>query len=703
MAIFPTFLGKESRAKSPSDDFWYHPAGYGAPTSAGVRVDEKTALKYLTLFSCVSLIAGDIARLPLNLYKKRTDGGKDTITDHRLYDLLHNAPNPETTSFNYREALQGHLLLWGNGYSQIERAPNGRVIALWQLPDPSQVIVERENGQIVYKYKNADGDEVTRSRDEIFHIPGYGFNGLYGLSMISVAREAIGLGMSTEKYGSLFFGQGTQPSGTIEMDDFLGDKREIYLEHLKKGYEGLGKSHKVMLLEGGMKYKPMSIPLNDAQFLDTRNFQKTEICGMYHVPLHKIAVHGSNSNFNNLEQENQGYVDSCIIHWVTRWETQISLQLLTEGERRSGLYFKFNLNALLRGDSVARGDFYSKLSQVGGITPNEIRAKEDMNPIDGGDQSFVMLNMVPLDKTAELIDKQLEDTPAPAPAEPDEEPDIRAYWSQDFSKRKTFDFKTYERGIKRIRKSFMQPIQDAAQSIINRETKAVKNAVNKHLRAKGDFGTWVENFYTAHGKYVDQKLGPILRTYQQQITDFAGGAIGSEVGAGDMAVFYNETIEQYVKSHVRSSSGQIMAIVKEIDLDDMAAAVDKRMDEWFVKRSPKIARDQVSRLSNAAALEAWGRGGVTRKIWQTVGDNCPFCDSLNGKVVGVERNFLNAGDVMYVGDGWTNIVADDGTMIQEEKPDGQTEPGVQALKSRGNKMHPPIHMGCDCIIIPVIG
>ena len=289
MGLFPRF----QRAVSPSNDFWYSLPGI--ETKAGVKVTEKTALKYLTVNSCVTLISGDLARLPLNLYKKRSDGGKDVIMDHPLYDILHNLPNPDTTSFNYREAKQGQLLLWGNTYDWIERDKQNRIRALWQMPDPGAVEVRRIGGELKYIYE-VEGKKVIRGRNEIFHIPGYGFNGLYGLSMIQMAQEAIGLGVAAETFGSSYFGEGTHPAGIYEMDGFLGDRRTEFTKALKEGYSGLGKAHSIMIAEGGAKYKPLTMPLDDAQFLETRDHQKVEICGMYHVPPHKIALHGQNSN-----------------------------------------------------------------------------------------------------------------------------------------------------------------------------------------------------------------------------------------------------------------------------------------------------------------------------------------------------------------------------------------------------------------------
>ena len=192
-----------SRSKyDPYDDYWYNPVV--GPTIAGAPVNEKQALTYLTVFSCVSLIAGDVARLPLNLYRRRKSGGKDTITDHSLFDIMHNVPNPETTAYNYREAAQGHLLLWGNHYSFIDRDSAGKVLALWQMPDPGAVKVRRVGSELIYTY-TVDGKEKNRTRDQIFHVPGFGFNGLMGLSMINIARESIGHGLAAVNWDYLKF------------------------------------------------------------------------------------------------------------------------------------------------------------------------------------------------------------------------------------------------------------------------------------------------------------------------------------------------------------------------------------------------------------------------------------------------------------------------------------------------------------------
>ena len=667
MAFFPTLKSKRSHA--PSSDYYYYPGGnfYGGvpSTGAGVRVDEKTALKYLTVTACISLIASDIAKLPLNFYKKRKDGGKDLVTDHQLYDLLHNAPNPETTSFNWREATQNHLLTNGNTYSYIERENiSGAIKALWQLPEPGLVKVGRRksDGAITYTYKNQTDKEVTRTRDEIFHIPGYGFNGLVGMSMIQVAAEAIGLGVAAESFGSSYFGQGTHPAGLLEMDGYLGDNKDELVKDMKKNYAGLGKSHSVMLMQGGMKYKPLTIPLNDAQFLETRNFQKIEICGMYHVPPHKIAIHGSNSNYNNLEQENGSYVDSCLMGWITRWEANISMQLLTPAQRKAGFFSEFVMQGLLRGDSQARAEYYNKIFQVGGITPNRIRALENDNPVEGGDDSFVMMNMIPLSQAKDLA--VIENKPEVTP-----EPETKTAFTDFFSEKRASKM-SEARSIQlrdRISKQYAPLILDAAQAIVNRESKAIQKKVSSTQRAGQSMDAFLEDFYRSFPDYIDKKMGPVLRSYINSVIDATNTELN--IDGENLDTEIRDYIDTYAKRHISSSKGQMDSLIPA-GLD----ALTTRSEEWEERRPEKIQVDEGVRASSFA-FQAVVFGAGMSTVWRIRGPKtCPFCTSLAGKRVSSGQSFVKDG--------------------QELNPSGADAP----MKIRGMKAHPPLHQKCDCYL-----
>jgi HK97 family phage portal protein len=619
-----------------------------------------------------------LARLPLNLYKRRKDGGKDLITDHSLFDLLHNIPNPETTSFNWREASQGHLLLWGNSYSYIERDKSGKIKGLWILPNPDQVEIRRAGNQLVYKYK-VENKEVTRTRDQIFHIPGYGWNGLYGLSMINMAREAIGLGLAAEDFGGSYFGEGIHPAGALEMDNFLGDNRKEFAEAVKEGYAGLGKAHNIMLLEGGAKYKPITMPLNDAQFLETRNFQKIEICGMYHIPPHKIAIHNQNSNYNNLEQENGSYVDSCLMHWIARWESAIKLQLLTEAERRSGLFFEFLVAGLLRGDSQARAEYYNKIFQVGGITPNQIRAKENMNPIEGGDQSFVMLNMVPLDKAEEMAEKQLEEPKKepgfsknePPDDEKEPENEKKGAFKGFFSEKRAKEIEKRSIMVRdRIAERYRPLILDAAKVIVSRETKAIKNKVGNRASGKDAMTGFLNDFYSKFPAYIEKKMFPVLTSYLQSIIDESITEIG-----GDSVNLDKETkeyVQRYAERHIETSKGQMLSLL-DGDIKDLST----RADEWQEKRPEKITTDETVRASGAAYSWIVFGAGMSMVLRNRGLKTCPYCKSLNGKRVTPSKPLISAGS--------------------EIDPKGGTGP----MKFYNTKFHVPIHQGCDCYMSAV--
>ena len=666
MSLLPKF--RRMKSYPPDHDYWYSPVG--APTSSGVKVDERTALKYLAVMSCVSLISSDIARLPLNLYRKRKDGGKDIVTDNQLYDLLHNSPNPETTSFNFREALQGHLLLWGNTYAYIDREKiGGKIKGLWQISDPGPVKVSRRksDGAIIYTYKNQNGKDVTRTREQIFHIPGYGFNGLAGMSMISIAREAIGLGVAAETLGSSYFGQGTHPAGTIEMDGVLGDNRKEYTEILKKQYAGLGQAHNIMLLEHGLKYKPLTIPLDDSQFLETREFQKIEICGMYHVPPHKIAIHGHNSDNNSLETENANYVDSCLMGWITRWESNIALQLLTQAQRKQGFFFEFVVQGLLRGNSQARAEYYNKIFQIGGIKPNEIRSKENMNPVEGGDELFVMMNMIPLSQAKDLTING-DGTPPKEPGN-NPEPDTKASLSDFFSEkraRKAAEAKSIQIRDK-IAKQYAPLILDAAQAIVNRETKAIKNKIINMSRAGVSMEKFLDEFYRDFPEYINQKMGPVLRSYMNSIIDATNTELGIDGESLDTEI--KDYIDTYAKRHISSSQGQMESLIPA-GLDQL----EIRAEEWQERRPEKISTDEGVRASGFA-FQAVVFGAGLSTVWRIRGaKTCPFCTSLNGKRVSSGQSFVKDGD--------------------ELNPEGAEAP----MKIRGMKAHPPLHASCDCFL-----
>lgn len=377
-------------------------------TTSGKRVTEQTAMQMTAVYSCVRILAEAIASLPLHVYETQSDGSRQRAEEHPLYRLLHDEPNPEMTSFIFRETIMSHLLLWGNGFAQIIRNGKGEVIALYPLM-PDRMRVDRdERGQLYYEYQRSTDEALSQkagtvrlSPRDVLHIPGLGFDGLVGYSPIAMAKNAIGLAIATEEYGSKFFANGAQPSGVLEHPGVIKDPSRVR-ESWMNTFGGSQNANKVAVLEEGMKYTPISISPEAAQFLETRKFQIDEIARIFRIPPHMIGDL-EKSSFNNIEQQSLEFVKYTLDPWVSRWEQSIKRSLFTEDEKKT-FFAKFNVDGLMRGDYQSRMNGYAVARQNGWMSANDIRTLENLDRIpqeDGGDLYLVNGNMLPLTKAGD--------------------------------------------------------------------------------------------------------------------------------------------------------------------------------------------------------------------------------------------------------------------------------------------------------------
>lgn len=362
-------------------------------TTAGVRVSEATALKFGAVWACVRLIAEDIASLPLFVFE-RLDRGKRRAPEHPLYELLHDMPNPDMTAMQWREAQAAHILLWGNSYTYVVRDTRGVIRELWPLA-PDQTTVERDarSRQLFYRTQSPWSDErLTLRHDQVMHVAGLGTNGIYGYSPIAHHRQAIGLGLAAEEFGARFFGQGTNTGGVME---FQGTLSEQVYEKLKKRiaeqYQGLGKSHQWMILDNGAKANRLTIPPDEAQFIETRKFSVTEIARIFRVPPHKIGDL-ERATFSNIEEQAIDYVVSTLRPWLVRYEQAMWKSLVPREERRQ-IFVEHAVDGLLRGNTSQRYAAYAQGRQWGWLSANDILELENRNPIDGGDRYLEPANM----------------------------------------------------------------------------------------------------------------------------------------------------------------------------------------------------------------------------------------------------------------------------------------------------------------------
>ena len=366
---------------------------FGSATS-GKIVNERTAMQTTAVYACVRILAETIASLPFHTYKYE-ESGKEKARDHPIYSLLSDAPNPEMTSFVFRETLMGHLLLWGNSYSQIIRDGRGRVIALYPLMPDKMTVNRSERGEIYYLY-NKEGEDYILRKDEVLHIPGLGFDGLIGYSPIAMAKNAIGMAIATEEYGAKFFSNGANPGGVLEHPGVVKDPQRIR-DSWNSVYQGSSNAHKVAVLEEGMKFQPIGIPPEQAQFLETRKFQLEEICRIFRVPPHLVGDL-ERATFSNIEHQSISFVVHTIRPWLVRIEQSINKALFSESEKKD-YFVSFVVEGLLRGDYESRMRGYSIGIQNGFMSPNDIRSLENMNPIpsgEGGDTYMVNGNMLKL-------------------------------------------------------------------------------------------------------------------------------------------------------------------------------------------------------------------------------------------------------------------------------------------------------------------
>jgi HK97 family phage portal protein len=392
-AIVPTaqhqrYLGPQSTSDSEG---WLTTAlGSGRRSSSGVQVTNEAAMHYSAVYACIKILSETLAMTPLHVFEEKKSGTKERTKSHPLASILHGSVNEEQVSYSWKETGQHHIAAWGNGYSEIQRNGKGDVVGLWTIL-PDRTHPHRKNGRIKYS-TFIDGEPEELDISEVLHVPGLGFDGLCGFSPIYMARQAIGLGIATETFGAKWFERGTYGGLILEHPSELSnDAYERLKNTFNSKYAGPDNHHSTKILEEGMKVRTLPLPPNDAQFLETRKLQVAEISRYYTVPLHKLSEM-ERVNYNTVEQLAKEFIEGTMLPIFTRWENIINQRLFRKSEI-GRFYVKFNAASVLRGDSIARSEFYQKAVGVPWMKPNEARALEDLNPVEGGDTVAAPLNM----------------------------------------------------------------------------------------------------------------------------------------------------------------------------------------------------------------------------------------------------------------------------------------------------------------------
>ena len=369
-------------------------------SAAGTHVNEHTAMQMTAVYACVRVLAESVASLPLHLYKRGTAGNREKAEEHPLFFLLHDEPNPEMTSYVFRETLMTHLLLFGNAYAQILRNGKGEVLGLYPLM-PNRMSVERDDGgRLFYRYyrfdrepPNQEQSHVILMPQDVLHIPGLSYDGLVGFSPIAACRNAVGAGLAADTYSGKFFANGAAPSGVLQHPGLIKNPERLR-DSWNTAYGGAGNAGKVAILEEGMTFTPVSISPQDAQLLETRKFTVEEICRIFRVPPH-LVQNLDRATFNNIEQMSIDFVMYSLMPWLVRWEQSMAKVLLSHDDKRR-FEIRFNVDGLLRGSHKERYEAYAVGINNGFLCPNDVRRLENMDVIPDGDIFMVQGAMMPL-------------------------------------------------------------------------------------------------------------------------------------------------------------------------------------------------------------------------------------------------------------------------------------------------------------------
>lgn len=673
--------------------------------AAGTSISQpSSAMKLSAVYACVRILGETIGQLPLILYKQQ-GARRDRAESHYLYNLLHDAPNEMMTAMEFREAVQAQLALWGNAYIQMEYDAMGRVNELWPLQPSNMLETKIQGNRRFYRYMLPNGKTIWMSSDRIWHLRGLGGDGLNGYSVVGFARRSFESGLMADEFAYRFYKNDARPGIVLQHPGELSDEAH---NHLRDSWDevhgGVEKSHRVAILEEGMTLHEVGMPLNDAQFIETRSFQISDIARWFRMQPHKIG-HMENATFSNIEHQSIEHVVDTIQPWARRWEQSIRQTLILPGDRKK-YYAEFLLDALLRGDTATRYGAYAQARQNGWLSANDIRRLENMNPVDGGDVYLVPLNMVPAPTTDQEIQNFGKPAPAPQDGQDDDQGDDQENNAINFgpgaegsakriaSKKLAMNQKLQDpdlltraaKGRHRLRGSYLGLYRDTASRILRREAHDIRQQVNKMSAARALDPTalllWLEDFEREHANFVIDQMRPINDSYGQATLAEALDEIGQDFEgmSPEMEEFLRSYTGGYGARHVGISLDRLKAAIKaaqqqEIPVED---AIDAELETWDDGRSNNIANEESTRLNNAAAKKAWQLAGVQKLKSVAFGDSCPYCTSLNGKIVGINKFFLMAGESLL--------------------PDGIDVP----LTTTSNIGHPPYHGGCDCMIVPEV-
>ena len=644
----------------------------GTQSASGKSVDEDVAMTLSAVWACVRIIAGTIASEPLGVYKMDGSGDRSLARDHRLYKILHTQSNQWQTAFSYRETMAAHLLLWGNSFSWRQYDGAGNLIGLIPLM-PSRVEVLRDNldSPVRYKYTAGATPRILDAHEVLF-IPALAYDGITGKSPIRAQAESIGTALAMQEFTAKFFANGAQESGVFRHPGELSDEAFNRLKtSIENRYAGSDNAWKPMLLEEGLDWTKTLIPPEDAQLLESRRFQGVEeIARIYGVPLHLIHETSKSTSWGSgIEQLNIGFGVHTIRHWNIRIEQAIQMQLLSEQEQKS-YFVEHDMDGLLQGDIKTQSEYFSTAITKGWMTRNEVRRKKNLNALPELDAPLQELNLG--EAGAKPADEMRDDCGCGQ--------EHRELTSAQPKELRASQGKTRQT----IQREHRPSIADSMARVIRRERADIMREANKQLKSRSidSLEKFIDDFYTKHEEYTRSQVSAVFRALAGAIGAIAAPEAGADwQWTEDLEEWLTGYVERFANQHSNYGRQQLLQLLEDVEPDDDPLDIlQTRLDEWVdgrddaIPRADKIAGAESNNLGQAFTKAVFVGAGVTLLRWNAIGDSCPYCLGLDGTVVGIEQNFVNAD---------SNF-----------QPNGAASP----MKPSSNVTHPPLHPGCECVI-----
>lgn len=654
-------------------------------SSSGVQTNKNNVVGISAVYAALNLLSSTIATLPYHLFRRKDNDGREIARDHSLYSILHDMPNKHMTSVVYRRLMMVNYYIGGAAHAIIKWSKKGEVQEL--IPVPFWRVTRLQSGDtIVYEITDAAGRTKRYNEYEIYRLENMGYSLGSPFKPIDIARDLFGLTIAAEQFGAKFFANGTNSDGILKHPQKLSDPAVNRLrKQLNERHQGVEKSHKTMILEEGLDFLKTTIAPNESQFIETRKFQVTEVARFFNVPPHLI-MDLERSTYSNIEHQNINFVTYTLRNKLVEWEQEDKRSLMSPAERQI-YYTEFSVDGLLRGDSKTRAEVFKIMRDCGVINADEWRSKENMNPLpDGlGQVYFMPLNMADVSKVAS------------GEAQTEQERNLAALVAlmtrnqQPSEKRKKEPEQRTEQArlstaqirsaTKRhgIAKDYEPKIRDNTQKIVERETKDIRG-IAKETLSDGNITAFlnaIETYYETAPEYIRKNVQTSFTALAKDIFAEAVREINFDGKWNDRTKsFVKQYLDAFAVRHINSSKGQLKSVASKAHDNGQTEleAVEERLSEWEEKRAKKTGLNESVRLAGAIAKTAYIIGGITRIMWVNMGSkSCPYCTEMDGKIVGVEQNFIYGGD---------DAKSDDGTMNVYQ-----------------NTGHPPLHQGCVCTIV----